>query len=122
MRFDYPGGHQQVGFEGHPVEYHGDTVPGQAEIDQPLRIDGLVVDDPVSSDDPLPQLLDLLPLAARPVHAQATEQRDVLVAHTGRFQLVQKRRHQVVVWAGAGDVGEDDADSVARFRELPQLR
>jgi hypothetical protein len=56
------------------------------------------------------------------MHADAAEQGDVLVPHTGRGQLRQQRWHQQMIWASAGDVGEDNAGGIARPGQFPQRR
>ena len=56
------------------------------------------------------------------MHTDSTQQGDMAILHASLLHLSQQGRHQQVVWAGAGDIGEHDAYSVTWVGQLCEPR
>ena len=92
------------------------------QVHQCVRVLRLIVDHTIAPHNLRAQLGNLFSVRGGAVHADATQERDVRIPHTGLLQLAQQSRNQQVVRAGAGDVGKHDADAVARGSDLTQRR
>ena len=54
------------------------------------------------------------------MHADPTQQGDFFITDSGIFQFLQKRRDKEMVGAGAGNIGENNADPVTGLCHLCQ--
>ena len=102
VRFYNAGRDQQVRLVRSLVHRKGNAALGDPQVHQGIGILRLVIDHPVTIHHRLRQLGDFFLGRTRPVHANAAEQSNVLVADAGRFQLGQQSRRQQIVGAGAG--------------------
>ena len=56
------------------------------------------------------------------MRAERIQQRDLLGARAGAFEILEQPRDQPLIRRGAGDVGVDDADAAPGLKPLAQRR
>jgi hypothetical protein len=92
-----PEQHGQIGVDEPAIQLHRIAVPGPADVDDAVRVLGVVVDDPARVD-PLqrlrPEQVGQLVGGVLTVQADRADQADVARPDTGLLQLVQHQRHR----------------------------
>ena len=57
-----------------------------------------------------------------PVGAQAADDNDILILHTGGIQLFQQKGQDLIAGTGTGDIADDDGRGLSGFGDLSQRR
>jgi hypothetical protein len=118
MRFDEAGDDADIGLGQVAVDQGRGAVAHGAELRQNGGVFGFVIEDAVAAGDFGSEQFVQFRRRVGAVGAELVQQRDLIARHAG--QIIQEPRDQAVVGRGSRQVGEGDANAVARLDPLAQ--
>src|SRR3990172_1366566 len=112
MRLNDAGGHDEISFGDGACDRDWDSLAGWPQTNHSVGVKWSRGDHSITRGYVRAKEGLFLIVCCRAMEADPNDDRDLPVSNAGLSQLVEQRRHQDVIWARTGRIGDDDDNLV----------